>query len=111
LSGSKVFFEDIDATGLLRPVQVTGTPDLQGMEWQQVRILGFSGKKWYIDPSQEKVSGYLKLWSYANMPGEFMWKDPYKLALIPFFQYTMKLGWRILASLKKASLTSATLWK
>ena len=119
LSGMDLFFHVMDPTGSLR--QAPGTPNLQGLEWQEVRIIGYTGKEWSIDPSPEKVTGFWKLWAYGNMPlvrlqwdpGEFMWKDPFKpseSSLIPFFKYTVKLGRRILASLKQVTPASATFW-
>ena len=114
-----LFFHVMDPTCSLR--QALGTHNPQGLEWQEVRIIGYTRKEWSIDPSPKKVTGFWKLWAYGNMPlvrlqwdpGEFMRKVPFKpseSSLIPFFKNTMKLGRRILASLKQVTPASGTFW-
>ena len=109
-NGSKIFLEFQD-NGMLAMV-MHESPLFIPCQYKRVRIIGYFDAKWYIDPEPDKVDLFWKIWVYYNKPlqelqwdpGEFFWKHPFQplsqATLIPFFQYTIKLGHYVLMSQK-----------
>ena len=78
-----------------------------------VRIVAYSGQHWYFDPLPEKITMLWKVWVWEARPiirhqwdlGEYKWIDPYRqrnMDGISFYNYSVKLGRRILAHAREA---------
>ena len=101
-----------------RPIQIVG----EGIaSYQQVRMIMNDGKRWLIDPSTSIIGDDGKMRIYGNHPlvrlqwdpREYVWKDSQvqeESVSIPFFQYSVQLGRRILAMHRKIVSAVTHLW-
>ena len=103
----KCLFYEIGPIGQLCKVEIE-CELVQQTILKRVRIVGYDGKKWYVDPRLEDINNYWKLWVYGLRPlirlswdpGEYTWQDPLDRSSksYAFFQYSVKLGRRILSA-------------
>ena len=116
---NKCFFYEMGLDGQLSKVDVE-CELVQQTTLRRVRIVGYSGKKWYVDPSLESIASNWKLWVYGLRPlirllwdpGEYTWQDPLDRngQKLGFFQYSVKLGRHILLAQRCITPSAMRYW-
>ena len=100
--------------------------DVESSIWQTavqhpVRVIGKSGKKWILDPSPSDSMLFCQLWVFREKslldlnwdPSDYLWKHTNPSSdtkFIQFFQYSVKLGRKLLLSRKLQPPSTMKVW-
>ena len=118
--GRCLFFE-LGAEGRLLRVSEEA-PLVSACIFQRIRVIAAVGRRWVVDPDPELFGREWRLWAYGARPlarlqwdpGEWFWHDPLRESGspdLPFFQYTVRLGRRMLLARRQAIPAAAEHWQ
>ena len=122
-SGDRVWFFEAGSFGRLQQVEEESSLILS-CGFQRIRVVGFRERQWLVDPDPATAvrGSAWRLWAWEGHPthrlqwdpGEWRWRDPFappRSPEIPFFQYTARLGRRILTARIRKRPAAAEYWQ
>ena len=121
-NGSASYFE-VDRKGRLGRSRTETTEDVTQAYWCRIRMLANIKGKWCIDPKIDNTLELVKAWIYGNRPlvglpwdpGDYTWQIPQDHHLAAqqktFFEYTVKLGRKILAGARNYEPAATRVWE